>query len=88
MPDLVVAYALSFAFIALLVYFARRNHASGWRRRRRPTLEELMGGAEVWRLAARREPAPAEPMGAQLQRLGEALEEVDAPRPVLGALKR
>lgn len=89
MPDLVVAYVLSFAFIAMLAYFARRNQTRGWRPGRRPTLEDLLGGAELRRLAARPQRASGQPIGAQLQRLAEALEEsTTAPQPAIGAMRK
>ncbi len=88
MPDLAVAYVLSFALIALLAYLARRNRAMGWRAGRRPTLEELMGGEELRRLAARPQRASEPPIGAQLQRLAEALEESTAPQPAGGAVSK
>lgn len=88
MPDLAAAYGFSLALIALLVYLARRNRASGWRPKPRPTLPEVMAAGGLWRLAAHLEEAPGQPIEAQLQLLAEKLEESTAPLPDLHLVNR
>ncbi len=82
MPDLAAAYGLSLAVIALLVYLGRRNRGRGWRPKPRPTLPELLGSGDLWRLAVHLEEAPGQPIEAQLQRLAENLGESKTPQPV------
>lgn len=88
MPDLAAAYGFSLTLIALLAYLARRNRAAGWRPKRRPTLAEVAGARDLWRLAAHLEEAPGQPIEAQLQLLAGKLEESSASQPALDAVNK